>query len=120
MEHLRLQGLERDFVGSLVVSETRKVVDDPCFVAVLEEPTERWTGIKGSKLGFKRAALWGAVAATLMRRSAAARCKRNSRCATQFRSAGARAAVAWGNLAPGAGFGYYRAGAQPAGGSAGA
>ena len=53
VEHLGLQGLERDFVGSLIVSETRKVVDDPSFVAVLEETTEGRTGIEGSKLAFK-------------------------------------------------------------------
>ena len=53
MEHLRLQGPERNFVGSLIVSETRKVVDDPCFVAVLEETTEGRTGIEGLKLAFK-------------------------------------------------------------------
>ncbi len=47
-------------------------------------------------------------------------------CATQIRdwlSAGQQGrALLWrgGNLAPGTGFGYYRAGAQPAGGGAGA
>ncbi len=46
-------------------------------------------------------------------------------CATQIRdwlSAGQQGArcCGAGNLAPGTGFGYYRAGAQPAGGGAGA